>query len=109
MGIKIELSEEEKTLCLRQIRKRLVKSLGVYEQFQDDKNQGYKEYIERLIIFIMSADDILDNSLVMLKVNLNSILQNKFNKRQFKSIIFECMNHIDYLLATEAQDGKDYR
>lgn len=95
---KIELTNSEKITCLEEIKKRIVRSLYVYEKSQEYELYDYKEYIRNLIIFISSANDILEGSLVNIKVNLNSILQNNFEKRQFKTIIFECKNYIDYLL-----------
>lgn len=95
---KIELTNIEKIKCLEEIRKRIVRCLYVYEKSHEQESYNYKEYIKNLIIFISSANDILNGTLVNIKVNLNSILQNDFDKKQFKTIIFECKNYIDYLL-----------
>ena len=97
-GFKIELTNIEKVRCLKEIRKRIVRSLYVFEKSQEQEAYDYKTYIKNLIIFISSANEILEGSLVNIKVNLNSVLQNDFDKKQFKSIIFECKNYIDYLL-----------
>lgn len=95
---KVVLTDLERQVCLEEIQKRIVRIIYVYEKSQVDENFNYKRYVKNLLIFITSADKILEGELVTVKVNLNSILMNNFNKQQLKTVVFECKNHIDYLL-----------
>lgn len=93
----IVLSNNEKIICLKDIRKRIVKSLYVYDQNQiPDSNYNYKIYIHGLLLYIASSNSLFQGELVSLIVNLNSVLSNDFEKKQFKKIILECKNFIDY-------------
>ena len=99
----IVLSNNEKILCLEDIRKRIVKSLYVYDQNQiPNSNYDYKIYIHGLLLYVASSNTLILGELVSLIVNLNSILTNDFEKKQFKKIILECKNFIDYRI-TELQ------
>ena len=100
----IVLSNNEKILCLEDIRKRIVKSLYVYDQNQiPNSNYDYKIYIHGLLLYVASSNRLFQGELVSLIVNLNSILTNDFEKKQFKRIILECKNFIDYRI-TELQN-----
>lgn len=93
----ISLSNNEKIICLKDIRKRIVKSLYVYDQNQiPNSNYDYKIYIHGLLLYVASSNSLFNGELVSLIVNLNSILSNDFEKKQFKKIILECKNFIDY-------------
>ena len=93
----IVLSHNEKIICLKDIKKRIVKSLYVYDQNQiPDSNYNYKIYIHGLLLYIASSNSLFQGELVSLIVNLNSVLSNDFEKKQFKKIILECKNFIDY-------------
>lgn len=93
----ILLSNNEKIICLKDIRKRIVKSLYVYDQNQIPKsNYDYKIYIHGLLLYVASSNNLFNGELVSIVVNLNSILSNDFEKKQFKKIILECKNFIDY-------------
>ena len=93
----IALSNNEKIICLKDIRKRIVKSLYVYDQNQiPNSNYNYKIYIHGLLLYVASSNSLFNGELVSLIVNLNSILSNDFEKKQFKKIILECKNFIDY-------------
>ena len=93
----IALSNNEKIICLKDIRKRIVKSLYVYDQNQiPNSNYNCKIYIHGLLLYVASSNSLFNGELVSLIVNLNSILSNDFEKKQFKKIILECKNFIDY-------------
>ena len=93
----ILLSNNEKIICLKDIRKRIVKSLYVYDQNQiPNSNYDYKIYIHGLLLYVASSNNLFNGELVSIIVNLNSILSNDFEKKQFKKIILECKNFIDY-------------
>ena len=93
----ILLSNNEKIICLKDIRKRIVKSLYVYDQNQiPNSNYDYKIYIHGLLLYVASSNNLFNGELVSIVVNLNSILSNDFEKKQFKKIILECKNFIDY-------------
>lgn len=93
----IVLSNNEKIICLKDIKKRVVKSLYVYDQNQiPNSNYNYKIYIHGLLLYVASSNSLFHGELVSLIVNLNSILSNDFEKKQFKKIILECKNFIDY-------------
>lgn len=93
----IVLSNNEKIICLKDIKKRIVKSLYVYDQNQiPNSNYDYKIYIHGLLLYVVSSNSLFQGELVSLIVNLNSILNNDFEKKQFKKIILECKNFIDY-------------
>jgi len=104
--LKVELTKEEKDICLKDIRRRIVRSIYVYEQsFIEDSGYDYKIYVHSLMLYISSSNYLFDGELVSLIVYLNSILLNDFDKKQFKKIIFECKNYIDYLLKEGESNG----
>ena len=96
----INLSNNEKILCLKDIKKRIVKSLYVYDQNQiPNSNYDYKIYIHGLLLYVASSNSLFHGELVSIVVSLNSILMNDFEKKQFKKIILECKNFIDYRIS----------
>ena len=104
--LKVELTKEEKDICLKDIRRRIVRSIYVYEQsMMEDTGYNYKIYIHSLMLFVSSSNYLFNGELVSVIVYLNSILQNDFDKKQFKKIIFECKNYIDYLLGEGESNG----
>lgn len=106
--VKIELSQDEKEICLKDIRKRIIRSIYVFEQSQEENTEyDYKIYIHGLMLYVSSSNNLFNGELVSIIVYLNSILQNNFDKKQFKKIIFECKNYIDYLLKEGDSHGKN--
>lgn len=104
--LKVELTNKERDICLKDIRRRIIRSIYVYEQsFIEDSNYNYKVYIHGLMLFVSSSNYLFNGELVSVIVYLNSILQNDFDKKQFKKIIFECKNYIDYLLGEGEING----
>lgn len=95
---KVILSGEGRIACLKSIEKRLVKSLYVYEQSEDNRDYDYKAYINSVLWFVCSANELLNGEITSIIVHLNSIMKNDFDKKQFKKIILECKNLVDYLL-----------
>lgn len=95
---KIILSGDSRTTCLRSIRKRLVKSLYVYEESIENEDYDYKSYVNSVLWYVCSANELLNGEITSIVVNLNSIIKNDFDKKQFKKIILECKNFADYLL-----------
>lgn len=95
---RVVLSGEGRITCLKSIEKRLIKSLYVYEQSEIDCNYDYKAYVNSVLWFVCSANELLNGEVTSVVVHLNSIMKNDFDKKQFKKIILECKNLVDYLL-----------
>lgn len=97
--LKLNLSEEEKIFCLKDINKKIIRCLYVYEQEEKGiKNYDYKTYLESVMLYIHSSNQLFDGILMNIVVNLNILKENNFNKEKFKKIIFECKNYIDFLI-----------
>lgn len=97
--LKLSLSEEEKNFCLKDINKKIIRCLYVYEQEEKGvKNYDYKTYLESVMLYIHSSNQLFDGVLMNIIVNLNILKENDFNKEKFKKIIFECKNYIDFLI-----------
>ena len=105
---KLLLSQDEKIECLNEINKRIKKIIHVYEKSQE-KNSGYdyKIFVKGILFYVSSSDFLFDGKLVNIIINLNSILLNDFDKRQLKTIVFEILNNIKYLLYREENDKYD--
>lgn len=97
--LNVELTHEEKEFVLKDIRKRIIRTLYVYEQMMLDKEgYNYKVYLNGLILFVLSSNYLFHGKLISIAVNLNILLQNELEKKKIKSILFECVNNIDFLL-----------
>ena len=97
--LKLNLSEEEKIFCLKDINKKIIRCLYVYEQEEKGiKNYDYKTYLESVMLYVHSSNQLFDGILMNVIVNLNILKENNFNKEKFKKIIFECKNYIDFLI-----------
>ena len=97
--LQINLSENEKIFCLRDINKKIIRCLYVYEQEQRGiENYNYKNYLESVMLYVHSCNQLFDGVLMNIIVNLNILKENNFNKEKFKKIIFECKNYIDFLI-----------
>lgn len=97
--LKLNLSDNEKTFCLKDINKKIIRCLYVYEQEQKGvENYDYKTYLESVMLYIHSSNQLFNGILMNVIVNLNILKENDFNKEQFKKIIFECKNYIDFLI-----------
>ena len=95
----LDLFQKEKIFCLKDIRKKIVRCLYVYEQDLMDKDDyDYKKYLENIILYVRSSDHLFDGMLVNVIVYLNILKENDFEKDQFKKIIFECKNYVDFLI-----------
>ena len=95
----INLSLEEKVVCLKEILDKFKKILYVYDKSQDPKSgYKYKVYCGGIAIYVSSSNTLFNGELVNLIVNLNAILQNDFDKPQIKRIVFESINFVEYLL-----------
>lgn len=97
--LNLKLSEKEKLFCLKDINKKLIRCLYVYEQEQENlEDYDYKNYLESIILYVHSSNQLFDGILMNVIINLNTLKENDFNKEQFKKIIFECKNYIDFLI-----------
>lgn len=106
--LNVELTQEEKEFVLKDIRKRIIRALYVYEQMMLNK-EGYnfKVYINSLVLFVLSSNYLFHGKLISIAVNLNILLQNKLEKKKIKSILFECVNNIDFLLKDGDTNGSN--
>ena len=97
--LNLKLSEKEKIFCLKDINKKLIRCLYVYEQEKEQiENYDYKNYLESIILYVHSSNQLFDGILMNVIINLNTLKENDFNKEQFKKIIFECKNYVDFLI-----------
>lgn len=97
--LNINLSEKEKIFCLKDISKKILRCLYVFEQEQKGiENYNYKDYLESVILYVHSSNQLFDGILMNIIVNLNILKENDFNKEKFKKIIFECKNYLDFLI-----------
>ena len=97
--LNIILSEKEKKFCLQDINKKILRCLYVFEQEQKGmENYNCKDYLESVILYVHSSNQLFDGILMNIIVNLNTLKENDFNKEKFKKIIFECKNYIDFLI-----------
>ena len=95
--LNLNLSDKEKSFCLKDINKKIIRCLYVYEQEQKCiQNYDYKTYLDSVILYVHSSNQLFDGILMNVIVNLNILRENNFNKEQFKKIIFECKNYIDF-------------
>lgn len=95
---RVVLSGEGRINCLKSIEKRLVRSLYVYEESEKNEEYDYKAYVNSVLWFVCSANELLNGEITSVIVHLNSIMKNEFDKKTFKKIILECKNLVDYLL-----------
>ena len=71
----INLSLEEKVVCLKEILDKFKKILYVYDKSQDPKSgYKYKVYCGGIAIYVSSSNTLFNGELVNLIVNLNAIL-----------------------------------
>ena len=97
--LELNLSDEEKIFCLKDINKKILRCLFVYEQEQKGLvNYNYKNYLESVILYVHSSNQLFNGVLMNVIVNLNILRENDFTKDKFKKIIFECKNYIDFLI-----------
>jgi hypothetical protein len=105
--LNVELTHDEREFVLKDIRKRIIRCLYVYEQMMLNKEgYNYKVYLNSLILFVLSSNYLFHGKLINIAVNLNILLQNELEKKQIKSILFECVNNIDFLLKEGDSDGE---
>lgn len=104
----MKLTKKDRELCLKNIRKQLIRSLHVYEQEKlGQTHYNYKLYIKNLMLFIISFNELFDSELSNIVVKLNVLLINDFEKKDYKSTIFECVNSVDYILNEGVSNGED--
>jgi len=96
---RVVLTTEEKIKCLEEILSRFKKILYVYDKSQDSNSKyDYKVYCGGILIYVSSSNMLFDGELVNIVVNLNSIINNDFDKAQIKRLVFETKNQIEFLL-----------
>ena len=97
-GCKVVFIGEARQKCVFDIKKRIVRILYVYEESEHNKEFNYKVYVNSLMLYLLSSNELLDFELTSVIVLLNSVLQNDFDKQQLKKTIFEAKNIIENLL-----------
>jgi len=101
----INLTLNEKIKCLREISNKLGKILYVYDKSgEKDSKYDYKLFCKNILIYVCSSNSLFDGELVNAIINLNSIINNDFDKKQLKSIVFETKNEIEFLLKKYQED-----
>ena len=96
---KIVISLSEKIVCLDSIISKLKKILYVYDQSQEpNSSYNYKVYCGGVALYVSSSNMLFDGELVSIIVNLNSILNNDFDKKQIKKLVLESVNYSEFLL-----------
>lgn len=102
---KLILTNQEKLVCLREILGRLKKVLYVYDKGLEDPKYNYKVFCGGILIYVSSSNTLFEGELVNLVINLNAIINNDFDKKQVKRIIFECINQAEYLIDKHKEYG----
>lgn len=96
---KIIISLEEKIVCLESIISKLKKILYVYDKSQEpNSTYNYKVYCGGVALYISSSNMLFSGELISIIVNLNSILNNNFDKKQIKKLVLESVNYSEFLL-----------
>lgn len=96
---KIVISLSEKIVCLDSIISKLKKILYVYDKSQEpNSSYNYKVYCGGVALYVSSSNMLFDGELVSIIVNLNSILNNDFDKKQIKKLVLESVNYSEFLL-----------
>ena len=96
---KIVISLSEKIVCLDSIISKLKKILYVYDKSQEpNSSYNYKVYCGGVALYVSSSNMLFDGELVSIIVNLNSILNNDFDKKQIKNLVLESVNYSEFLL-----------
>lgn len=96
---KIILSLDEKIVCLESIVSKLKKILYVYDKSQEpESTYNYKIYCGGVMLYISSSNMLFDGELISIIVNLNSIMNNEFDKKQIKKLVLESVNYSEFLL-----------
>lgn len=95
----IILTAQEKKKCLKEIIRKNKRILYVYEQsFKPNSNYNYKIFVHSLALYVSTSNVLFKGSLVDILVNLCSILQNDFEKKEIKKLVFENINYAKFLL-----------
>lgn len=95
---KVTLNNIEILKALKEISKKILRILYVYEKSEENPEYNYKPYVYAVILYISSFNELVEYELTDILVNLNSLLINDFDKRQIKKIVFECKNIVDKVL-----------
>ena len=75
--LKINFSDKEKIFCLKDINKKIIRCLYVFEQQEKGiENYNYKNYLESIILYIHSSNELFDGILMNVIVNLNILIEN---------------------------------
>ena len=71
--LNLKLSEKEKIFCLKDINKKLIRCLYIYEQEKEQiENYDYKNYLESIILYVHSSNQLFDGILMNVIINLNT-------------------------------------
>ena len=94
----IRLSAKEVQVALKNINKKILRVLHVYEKSLENEEYNYKQYVYAVIMYISSVNEMAEYNLTDIIVNLNNLIINDFDKSQIKRIIFECKNIVNKIL-----------
>lgn len=102
--VKLVLTPIERIKCLEEIIKKNKKILYVFEQSQlPDSDYNYKVYVNGVILYVSSSNELFNGDLVNILINLNTIVGNDFSKEQIKKIVHENTNIATFLLKKEKE------
>ena len=105
---KVILTNQEKLVCLREILGKLKKVLYVYDKGLEDPKYNYKVFCGGILIYVSSSNTLFEGELVNLVINLNAIINNDFDKKQVKRIIFERRGHCRCLQWKDHSQSKKF-
>lgn len=92
----IRLGTPETKIAFKNIIKKILRILHVYEKSLEDSEYDYKQYVYAVIMYISSTNEMVDFNLTDIIINLNNILINDLDKKQIKRIVFECKNIVGH-------------
>lgn len=95
----IVLTTEEKLQCLEQILKKNNRILHVFTKALDPQSgYDYKVYVKGLVLYVSTSNNLFKGGLVSIVVNLCSILQNEFEYKDIKKIVYDNANYLSYFM-----------
>lgn len=92
----IRLGNKETEIAFKNIIKKVLRILHVYEKSLEDEAYDYKQYVYAVIMYISSTNEMVNFNLTDIIINLNNILINDLDKKQIKRIVFECKNIVSH-------------
>ena len=103
--LKICLTSPERIECLKEIRKRNKRILFVYEKsLEKNSNYDYLAYVRNVVMFVSTANELIEGKLASVKVNLCNILNNNLAKDDIRKIVLENNNFLNYILKSVGEE-----